>query len=161
MFWYIFCKLCTLYSLDLGRDKEVEDEDVLNVSDGIIARSASSQLSQRNSTSDLLPPLRSARESEPLEGRPAAKSATLRLSEPLLKPEMLDNLLKPGPKLDQNLRYIKAEMARYASQLEIERQNSADVERVRLRYYAAHVSVLHSCAAQKHRVHFSATNANL
>ena len=66
----------------------------------------------------------------------AADGRALRQTEPLIKPEMLDRLLKPGPKLAQNVRYVKAEMERYADRLKIEKSNSELAERVNLLIYS-------------------------
>ena len=97
------------------------------------AGSLSASDNRRDERETSPPQLRTARGEQRGE-RDDGEVRALRQTEPLLKPEMLDRLLQPGPKLTKNVRYVKTEMERYADRLTIERRNAEEAERVSLRY---------------------------
>lgn len=79
------------------------------------------------------PPLNSTRDSggpSTLDGQ-AAPGRALRQVGPLIRPEMLDRILMPGPNLEQNVRYVKTEMERLTDRLTIERRKADEAEMVR------------------------------
>ena len=126
-----FCTTITARSIGTDDEYDNVDKGPGEAAVPFAARSFSARDERRDERMVRPPPLRSARgelrgernENE-AEGRP------LRQTEPLIKPEMLDRLLQPGPRLVRNIRYVKAEMERYADRLIIEKRNALDTERV-------------------------------